>query len=145
VVIVCGGANDVAKNNAKMALKHISNFVKSNNHTNIIVTNLPHGFALIQSSCVNSEIRSFNRKLIKSIKIYNHASILEMCSGRKFVPNHGLHLNGLGKEVMAKKKNSFPHTYITKPKKEPPDSFKLELSKNFNRDTTGKSIEYNAH
>jgi hypothetical protein len=36
VVIFCGGANDVAKNNAKMALKHISNFVKSNNHTNII-------------------------------------------------------------------------------------------------------------
>ena len=40
VVIICGGANDVAKNNAKMAPNHISNFVKWNNHTNIIVTNL---------------------------------------------------------------------------------------------------------
>jgi hypothetical protein len=79
-VIVCGGANDVAKNNAKMTLKHISKFVKSNNDTNIILTNLPHRFDLIQSSCVNSEIRSFNRKLIKSIKTYNHVLILEMCS-----------------------------------------------------------------
>ena len=52
VVILCGGANDVAKNNAKMALNHISNFVKSNNHTNIIVTNLPHRFDLMQHPCV---------------------------------------------------------------------------------------------
>jgi hypothetical protein len=98
VVIFCGGANDVAKNNAKMALKHISNFVKSNNHTNIILTSLPHRYDLIQSSCVNSEIRSFNRKLMKSIRTYNHASILVMCSERKLFTNHGFHLNGLGKE-----------------------------------------------
>jgi len=52
VVIICGGANDVAKNNAKMAPNHISNFVKSNNHTNIIVTNLPHRFDLMQHPCV---------------------------------------------------------------------------------------------
>ena len=58
VVVVCVGANDIAKNNAKTALKHISNFVKSNNHTNIIVTNLPHRFDLPQYSCVNSEISS---------------------------------------------------------------------------------------
>jgi len=103
VVIICGGANDVAKNNAKMALNHISNFVKSNNHTNIIVTNLPHRFDLIQHSCVNSEMRSFNRKLMKSLKPFNHVSMLEMCSERRFFTNHGLHLNGLGKEVMAKK------------------------------------------
>jgi hypothetical protein len=102
-VILCGGANDVAKNNAKMALNHISNFVKLNNHTNIIVTNLPHRFDLIQHSCVNSEIRSFNRKLMKSLKPFNHVSMLEMCSERKFFTNHGIHLNGLGKEVMAKK------------------------------------------
>ena len=37
VVIFCGGANDVAKNNSKTALRHIRNFIKSNNHTNIIL------------------------------------------------------------------------------------------------------------
>jgi lysophospholipase L1-like esterase len=119
VVIVCGGANDVAKNNAKMALIHISNFVKANNHTNIIVTNLPHRFDLIQYSCVNSEIRSFNRKLMKSLKPFNHVSILEMCSERKFFTNHGLHLNGLGREVMAKKIVSHTCTLLNQ-KKNPP-------------------------
>jgi len=119
VVIICGGANDVAKNNAKMALNHIGNFVKSNNHTNIIVTNLPHRFDLIQHSCVNSEISSFNRKLMKSLKPFNHVSILEMCSERKFFTNHGIHLNGLGKEVMAKKIVS--HTcLLLNQKKNPP-------------------------
>ena len=118
VVIICGGANDVAKNNAKMALNHIGNFVKSNNHTNIIVTNLPHRFDLIQHSCVNSEIRSFNSKLMKSLKPFNHVSTLEMCSER-FFTNHGLHLNGLGKEVMAKKLVSLTYSLLNQ-KKNPP-------------------------
>ena len=66
VVIICGGANDVAKNNAKMALNQISNLVKSYNNTNIIVINLPHRFDLMHHSCVNNEIRSFNRNLKKN-------------------------------------------------------------------------------
>ena len=66
VVIVCGGANDVAKNNAKMALNQISNLVKSYNNTNIIVINLPPRFDLMHHSCVNNEIRSFNRNLKKN-------------------------------------------------------------------------------
>ena len=119
VVVVCVGANDTAKNNAQIALKHINNFVKSNTHTNIIVTNLPHRFDLPQYSCVNKEISSFNRKLIKSMKPYEHASILEMCSERKFFTNHGLHLNGLGKEVMAEKIASLTLTVLNQ-KKNPP-------------------------
>jgi hypothetical protein len=119
VLIVCGGANDVAKNNTKRALNHISNFVKSNNHINIIVSNSPHRFDLMQFSCVNNDIRSFNRKLMKCLKPFNHVSILEMCGERKFFTTHGVHLNGLGKEEMAKK-NSYPHVHITEPKKEPP-------------------------
>jgi hypothetical protein len=101
-VITCGGANDVAKNNAKTALKHIRNFVNSNKHTNIIVTNVPHRFDLIQHSCVDSEIGTFNR-LVKSLKLFKRVSILTMCSEMKFFTNHSLHLNGLGKEVMANK------------------------------------------
>jgi lysophospholipase L1-like esterase len=119
VVLVCVGANDIAKNNAKIALNHISNFVKLNNHTNIIVTNLPHRFDLPQSSCVNSEISLFNRRLIKNMKLYNHASILELCNERKFFTNHGLHLNGLGKEVMAEKIASHTLTVLNQ-KKNPP-------------------------
>jgi hypothetical protein len=41
VVIFCGGANNFAKNNSKMALRHIRNYIKSNNHTNIILVSVP--------------------------------------------------------------------------------------------------------
>ena len=102
VVIFCGGANDVTKNNSKMALRHIRNFIKSNNHTNIILVSLPHRYDLMQSSCVNDEIRSFNRKLMKSVRAFQHASILEMVNDRKLFIKHGLHLNGLRKEVLSK-------------------------------------------
>jgi predicted phosphodiesterase len=73
VVIFCGGANDITKNNSKTALRHIRNFVNSNNHTNIVLLSVPHRFDLMQSSCVNNEIKSFNRKLRKSIRAFNHA------------------------------------------------------------------------
>jgi hypothetical protein len=102
-VILCGGANDVAINNAQSALNSIRDFVSVNEHTNIMVTNVPHRFDLTQHSCVNSEIRFFNSKLVEILKPFNHVSILEMCGERKFFTNHGLHLNGLGKEVMATK------------------------------------------
>jgi hypothetical protein len=73
----------------------------------------------MQSSCVNNEIRSFNRKLMKSVRAHQHASFLEMVSDRKLFSNHGLHLNGLGKEVLSKK--MVPLTYaILDQKKDPP-------------------------
>ena len=119
VVIFCGGANDVAKNNSKTALRHIRNFIKSNNLSNIILVSVPHRHDLIQSSCVNSEIKSFNIKLMKSVKAYQHASILEIGSGRKLFTNHGLHLNGLGKEMLSKQIVS--HTYaLLDQEKDPP-------------------------
>jgi len=56
----------------------------------------------MQSSCVNNEIRSFNRKLLKSARAYQQGSILEMSSDRKLFTNRGLHCNDLGKEVLSK-------------------------------------------
>jgi lysophospholipase L1-like esterase len=37
VVIICAGANDISKNNAKEAIRNIINFIKRTRHTNIIV------------------------------------------------------------------------------------------------------------
>jgi len=68
VVFLCGGANDVSKNNSKTALRHIRNFIKTNNHTTIILVSAPHRYDLMKSSCVNNEIKSFNSKLMKSVR-----------------------------------------------------------------------------
>jgi hypothetical protein len=117
--IFCGGANDVAKNDSKTALRNIRNFINSNNHTNIISISVPHRYDLMQSSCINSEIRSFNRKLKKSVGAFKHASILEMTSDKNHFTKHSLHLNGLGKKVLSKLIVS--HIYaIQDQKKDPP-------------------------
>jgi hypothetical protein len=118
-VIFCGGANDVAKNNSKMALRHIRNFIQSSKHINIILVRVPHWCDLMESSCVNNEIRSFNKKLMKSVRAYQHASILDMSSDRKLFTNHGLQLNGLGKNVLSKQ-TRLPHICNTRPEEGPP-------------------------
>jgi len=107
------------KNNSKTALRHNRNFINSNNHTNIILISVPHRYDLMQSSCVNNEIRSFNRKLMKSVRAFKNASVLETTSDRNHFTKHGLHLNGLGKEVLSKQIVS--HIYaIQDQKKDPP-------------------------
>jgi len=82
----------VGKNNAKMALKYITIFIKVNNHTNIIVLSVPHRHNVMESSCINKEIRSFNRKIMKNVKTFKHTIVLEM--DREFFTPYGLHLNG---------------------------------------------------
>ena len=138
-------ANNIAKNNSKTALKHCKNFVKSNNHTNIILVNVPHRFDLMQSSCVNNGIRSINRKRMNSVRAYQHASFLEMSSDRNLFTNHVLHLNDLRKEVQSKQ--IVCHTYaMLDEKKNPPSNLKLELRYKLHRYTTsGKSYKQNIH
>lgn len=82
-----------------MALKYITNFIEDNNHTNIILLSVPHRHSLMESSCVNKEIRSFNRKLMKYVKTFKHTTVLEM--DREFFTPYGLHLNGLWKETIS--------------------------------------------
>jgi len=82
----CGGANDVGKDNSSRVLQYSMDFIKYNNHTNIILVTVPPRYDLMQSSCVNSEIKSFNRKLKKMVKVYQHRSVLEMDNDRKLFP-----------------------------------------------------------
>jgi NAD-dependent SIR2 family protein deacetylase len=61
VVIVCGGANNVSKNESIKGLKHITQFMQNRRNTNVIIMNAPHRFDLEESSCVNKEVKVFNR------------------------------------------------------------------------------------
>ena len=51
-----------------MAPRHIRDFIKTNNHTNIILVSAPDWYDLMKSSCVTNEIKSFNRNLMKSVR-----------------------------------------------------------------------------
>jgi hypothetical protein len=41
VLISCGVGNNVGKNNSTKALQHITDFIKTNNHTNIVLGTVP--------------------------------------------------------------------------------------------------------
>jgi lysophospholipase L1-like esterase len=97
MVVICGGANDIGKNNSTMALHQIRDFIANNTHTNIALITAPPR----QSSCVNSAVTSFNRKVKKLVKAHHHASLLEIDTNRNLHTTHGLHLNGQGKERLA--------------------------------------------
>jgi hypothetical protein len=57
-----GGTNDVSHNYTHDGLKYSINFVQPNNHTNIIKMYVPHRYNLADWSCVNTEVKTFDRK-----------------------------------------------------------------------------------
>jgi hypothetical protein len=72
--------------------------VPKNNHTNIILVNIPYRYDTANTNTVNDGIEKFNKKLDKLIKVYPHASFLRTNQNRKLFIKHGLHYNRLGKQ-----------------------------------------------
>jgi hypothetical protein len=62
-LVLGGGSNDLDRHKFKTALKLVTKLVKLNNHTNIILLNIPHHYDLQNHSCMNNEIRKYDRKL----------------------------------------------------------------------------------
>jgi hypothetical protein len=52
----------------------------------------------MEFSCVNEEIKIFNRKMHKIMKLENNVKILDTNLDRSCYTKHGLHLNRIGKE-----------------------------------------------
>jgi hypothetical protein len=69
IIVVCAGTNDISKN------RH----------------------DLVDWSCVNKEVRSFNRHLAKRLK---HVSVISVNLDRQHFTRHGLHTNNRGKDKM---------------------------------------------
>jgi len=62
-VVLWGGANDVARNNSVVGMKHILDVLINSTHTNVILLSVPHRHDLINDLCVNREVKVFSRSL----------------------------------------------------------------------------------
>jgi hypothetical protein len=102
IIVVWGGANDIRKNASRDGFKHITDFVKNSSHTNIILMNAPHRHDLSVSSCVNNEVKVFNRKVQKIMKTFNNVEIVDVDMNREHFTQHGLHMNTSDKEKIAR-------------------------------------------
>jgi len=65
ILILRGDSSDVRKNNSQNGISPLVNFVKKNSHTNIIKLCAPHRHDLVKWSCVNNDVRNFNRTIVK--------------------------------------------------------------------------------
>jgi hypothetical protein len=57
LVAVCGGANNISKNNSMKGLSCLTKFIQHRRHTNVLLINAPHRYDLEESSCVNKEVK----------------------------------------------------------------------------------------
>ena len=101
-VVVWGGTNLVSRNESNAGLKYLRKFALRYEHTNIIAVAPPHRYDLPDFSCVNQEAQVFKRKLRKQLKDMQHIHIVDINVTRDEFTRHGLHLNYLGKERIAK-------------------------------------------
>jgi hypothetical protein len=77
VIVMWGGTNNTGKSESSKGLSHISSFMKNRGHTNIAIMNAPHRHALDTTSCINSEVKVFNMKLLKKMKMYDYVKVME--------------------------------------------------------------------
>jgi hypothetical protein len=100
-VIICGGANDINKNESNIGLCIIRKFALQNKHTNVITISPPHRHDLQDSFCINGEIQVYNRKLHKMLKDMHHVTIVDTNCTREDFTRHGLHMSSAGIEKLA--------------------------------------------
>jgi hypothetical protein len=77
--------------------------VEHRRHTNIVFVNASLKYDVVTSSCVNSEVKAFNRKLCKRVKNFDHIEIIDLNLNREHFTQHVLHMNAAGKELIAKR------------------------------------------
>jgi hypothetical protein len=103
IIVVWGHRNDISEKESCNDLSHISSFVQNRGHINIAIMNAPHTHDL-DTSCINNEIKVFNRKLLKKMRMYDYAKVMETNLSSEHLTQYGVHMNRL-------KKNSYPNLY----------------------------------
>jgi len=59
IVVLWGGANDVARNNSVVGMKHILDLLINSTHTNVILLSVAHIHDLINDSVCKQRSESF--------------------------------------------------------------------------------------
>ena len=60
VIILCGCAKNIGKYETYKGLSCISQFIRNKRYKKVIIMEAPHRFDLVQTSCVNKVVVTFN-------------------------------------------------------------------------------------
>ena len=92
MIIFCGGTRDISRNDSKSGLRTLLEFVKRTSATNVILLEAPIRYDLPPSSCVNSEVKLFIKRMRGLMTPFAHIKIMNMSTERSHHTRHGLHL-----------------------------------------------------
>ena len=101
LIIFYGGTKDVGSNESAKGIRSLIDFAQRTRNTNVLMLGIPQRYDLPHFSCVNSEVKLYNNKLMKYMATLNHVNILNISTERSQHTTHGLHLNKKGKNLTA--------------------------------------------
>ena len=88
-----GGTKDISRNETKKGLHSIKEFALRAIKGNVISPGAPYRYDLPPSSCVNTEVKLYNKRLQSLMSTCNYVEVLSMTTERRHRTKHGLHLN----------------------------------------------------
>ncbi|KAG8265087.1 hypothetical protein J6590_102891 [Homalodisca vitripennis] len=103
VLAIACGSNDVFRNEAQRAIDAISETLDKYSGFRIVLVDLPTRHDLKNWSCVNKEIRKFNKNLETISQEFPNVSLVRASGADRYLhTRHGMHLNARGKYWLAK-------------------------------------------
>lgn len=101
VVLMCG-TNDIARNESSKVVENLDSVLMQLKKTNVVVVNVPVRHDLGPWSIINTEVKMVNQKLHTLSEKYPNVELIDVSVlDRDFHTNHGMHLNGRGKDYLA--------------------------------------------
>ena len=85
LIVICSGFTDFELNEFSSTFQNITNFIKSNNHTNVILINVPFGYDSLNSSSSNSNISTLKRILKKLVKVFSTTASLKLTTTESYL------------------------------------------------------------
>jgi hypothetical protein len=82
----------------KKGLCSLKGFTQRTINANLILLGTLHRFDMPPSSCVNTAVKLYNRRLQSLVSTSNHVRVLSMPTERRHHTRHGLHLNKKGRD-----------------------------------------------
>ena len=101
-IIFCGGTRDISRNESKSGLRVLKEFAQRTSNNNIILLEAPIRYDLPLSSCVNIEVKIFNKRMRGLMTPFNHVKVVSAPTEREHHTRHGLHVNKKGKHWIIK-------------------------------------------
>jgi len=98
LIIFLGGTKDISRNEANKGLRSLRDFTQRTINTNLILLGAPHRYDLPPQSCVNTEVKLYNKRLQSLVSASNHVRVLSTPTERRHHTRHGLHLNKKGRD-----------------------------------------------